>query len=474
MASTQLVNNHSCQEPMICSKYSLMVNIPASGRKNSISSDGSCTSASTACDDDYSVPPPCEPRNKVPCSTATAAQAQSTGVIAPELLRRDMNADIGISNRFYFNKSRHVLVHGLYPGVSIAGICHWANQFGQVECINIQRLQEGIALVSFFDVHCARHAVARWRMAGLVASECVPPPLPNSCEIPTCDWVVDFTTQPQANQYVADYLRSRYGNVITWMSDTPSGVLRVEFSNSGIALMARQELRQAPGPAGWSCVSPLSEACMLQSRQLAAYLTGTENDPAGANIQTGSPTCTPLVLKTLSPQSSNASSLQSPSPVTVEADVVTPQGQNNGALEKGTEAPDIRSNSKTNSTVNSTDSSVVAPIEEKNRIDPKPEMVKKDGRLSLIICNIPSKYTRKTLIKELDVAKTCDYFYLPINKNQKKKSSCNNAGYAFISFTDAAAVARFCARFQGARWKRFNSSDKCEMSYAPIQIQSSC
>jgi hypothetical protein len=73
----------------------------------------------------------------------------------------------------------------------------------------------------------------------------------------------------------------------------------------------------------------------------------------------------------------------------------------------------------------------------------------------LIIRNIPDHYARKTLLKSLDVAKTYDYFYF---ENGQPKH--------WICFHRCAAVLDSVLSFEENLWKRFNSSNKCEIDYA--------
>ena len=52
-----------------------------------------------------------------------------------------------------------------------------------------------------------------------------------------------------------------------------------------------------------------------------------------------------------------------------------------------------------------------------------PENVKADGRTTVMIKNIPNKYTLQALMEKIDEnhAKTYDFFYLPIDFRVKKE-----------------------------------------------------
>ena len=90
----------------------------------------------------------------------------------------------------------------------------------------------------------------------------------------------------------------------------------------------------------------------------------------------------------------------------------------------------------------------------------------KDTKTTVMIRNIPNKYTQKMLLAEVDTELQGKYnfFYLPIDfKNQ-----CN-VGYAFINLTDPLWILKLNEKFNGKRWSHFNSGKICEITYARIQ-----
>eukprot|EP00004_Rigifila_ramosa_P024663 TRINITY_DN721_c0_g1_i1.p1 TRINITY_DN721_c0_g1~~TRINITY_DN721_c0_g1_i1.p1 ORF type:complete len:752 (+),score=107.44 TRINITY_DN721_c0_g1_i1:330-2258(+) len=91
-----------------------------------------------------------------------------------------------------------------------------------------------------------------------------------------------------------------------------------------------------------------------------------------------------------------------------------------------------------------------------------------DSRTTLMIRNIPNKYTQRMLLATIDevpgLRGSYDFFYLPIDF----KNKCN-VGYAFINLLSQASVLQFYSAFQGARWEKFNSDKVCEVAYARIQ-----
>jgi hypothetical protein len=89
-----------------------------------------------------------------------------------------------------------------------------------------------------------------------------------------------------------------------------------------------------------------------------------------------------------------------------------------------------------------------------------------DLRTTLMIKNIPNKYSQTMLIESINRnhAMTFDFIYLPIDF----KNRCN-VGYAFINFVDFRYIPRFYKEFDGKKWEKFNSEKVCALSYARIQ-----
>ena len=90
----------------------------------------------------------------------------------------------------------------------------------------------------------------------------------------------------------------------------------------------------------------------------------------------------------------------------------------------------------------------------------------KDPRTTLMIKNIPNKYTIGTFLDEINVEfrNKYDIFYLPIDYGNK----CN-LGFAFINFVEPMHIIHFYELYRGKRWRRFNSEKICELVYAKIQ-----
>uniref|UniRef100_K3XVD0 RRM domain-containing protein n=1 Tax=Setaria italica TaxID=4555 RepID=K3XVD0_SETIT len=89
-----------------------------------------------------------------------------------------------------------------------------------------------------------------------------------------------------------------------------------------------------------------------------------------------------------------------------------------------------------------------------------------DTRTTLMIKNIPNKYTSKMLLAAIDELHkgTYDFFYLPIDF----KNKCN-VGYAFINMISPTHIISFYQAFNGKKWEKFNSEKVASLAYARIQ-----
>lgn len=91
-----------------------------------------------------------------------------------------------------------------------------------------------------------------------------------------------------------------------------------------------------------------------------------------------------------------------------------------------------------------------------------------DTRTSLMVRNIPNKYTQQMLLAEFAEnghgPGKIDFFYLPIDF----KNRCNR-GYAFINFVDYRDILPFHRQYYGKHWRAFNSDKICDVTYARIQ-----
>ncbi|KAG1358920.1 Protein terminal ear1 [Cocos nucifera] len=105
-----------------------------------------------------------------------------------------------------------------------------------------------------------------------------------------------------------------------------------------------------------------------------------------------------------------------------------------------------------------------------------------DSRTTVMIRNIPNKYSQKLLLNMLDnhcihcnekigeegeedePYSAYDFVYLPIDFNNK----CN-VGYGFVNLTSPEAAYRLYKAFHKQPWEVFNSRKICQVTYARLQ-----
>ena len=102
-------------------------------------------------------------------------------------------------------------------------------------------------------------------------------------------------------------------------------------------------------------------------------------------------------------------------------------------------------------------------------VDMKKVLNLEDKRTTIMIKNIPNKFTRDMLINIINqnFRGTYDLFILPTDSNKFK-----NFGYAFINFTNSYYIPYFYYMFNGNMWSCTNSKKVCEITYSKIQGKS--
>ena len=89
----------------------------------------------------------------------------------------------------------------------------------------------------------------------------------------------------------------------------------------------------------------------------------------------------------------------------------------------------------------------------------------KDTRTTVMIRNIPIKYTDEILIEALKEFKgKYDCLYMPFDYEKN-----GNKGYAFINFVNPLHILYFYEKFNGQKWLHFESSKICELNCAHFQ-----
>ena len=102
---------------------------------------------------------------------------------------------------------------------------------------------------------------------------------------------------------------------------------------------------------------------------------------------------------------------------------------------------------------------------EKQLIDIDEIISGKNPKTTLMIRNIPIKYTDEMLIKELrSFENKFDCIYMPYDFENS-----GNKGYAFINFVHPFHILLFYDKFQGKSWEHFESKKICELNFANFQ-----
>ena len=89
-----------------------------------------------------------------------------------------------------------------------------------------------------------------------------------------------------------------------------------------------------------------------------------------------------------------------------------------------------------------------------------------DKRTTLIIRNIPNKYTIPLLLIELNenFKNKFDTIYLPQDKIRD-----TNLGFGFINFINPFHLIPFYEEFMGKKWNFYNSQKRCFLAYSNYQ-----
>ena len=90
----------------------------------------------------------------------------------------------------------------------------------------------------------------------------------------------------------------------------------------------------------------------------------------------------------------------------------------------------------------------------------------RDKRTTLIIRNIPNKYTIALLLKELNknYENKFDIVYLP-----QDYINNSNLGFGFINFVNPLHLVLFYEEFMNKKWNYFNSKKRCSLAYSKYQ-----
>ena len=101
-----------------------------------------------------------------------------------------------------------------------------------------------------------------------------------------------------------------------------------------------------------------------------------------------------------------------------------------------------------------------------NDIDLMKILTQEDQRTTLMIKNVPNKFTKEHFLSIFNkrFEGKFNLFLLPTDVKEKK-----NYGYAFINFISSFYILNFYNTFHGKRWENTNSIKICEIVYSKIQ-----
>jgi len=86
------------------------------------------------------------------------------------------------------------------------------------------------------------------------------------------------------------------------------------------------------------------------------------------------------------------------------------------------------------------------------------------GHTTLVIRNMPSKYTKEAILQEWPPDGTFDFLYLPFNHKQRR-----TAGYVFMNFTSHGAALDFYKKWHGKVLQNHATTRKLSIRAAEIQ-----
>lgn len=111
------------------------------------------------------------------------------------------------------------------------------------------------------------------------------------------------------------------------------------------------------------------------------------------------------------------------------------------------------------------------PILNSKDFDIRIEKIFEHKKTTLMIKNIPNRYTKDMMLEMIDAKFKDEYnfFYLPIDFD----NNCN-VGYAFLNFIELDSIKEFYLEFNKKTWPHFKSDKIAEITYARIQGRDAC
>ena len=132
-----------------------------------------------------------------------------------------------------------------------------------------------------------------------------------------------------------------------------------------------------------------------------------------------------------------------------------------GGLRKTKSDPSVVSSSGNNSTTRHRSTKTASEF----TIDLDAVRSGEEKRRTIMVRNIPNRYTREVLLDDLqEFIGMFDFFYLPMDL-----SAHSNVGYAFINFAKADDLISFYLKFHKQKWRRHKSQKICEIAFGRLQ-----
>ncbi|KAJ0491087.1 putative RNA recognition motif domain, mei2-like RNA recognition, RNA-binding domain superfamily [Helianthus annuus] len=351
--------------------------------------------------------------------------------------------------------------------------------FGDVRAVQMEQLRNGLVTVHFYDLRHAtealnkiqeqhmqqQHRLRRHFDALTVSSPATPPPIP--LPLPAPGLLSGRVIWAQFAFPLAAGLPDRFNQ----------GTLIIT-SDSHVSAGAVREVFEAFGD-----VKEIREASMKKKQKLVEFYDTRAATKAVAAVNGQEINGTPVVVEFVRPTGHNNNNKlipDSPPPREVKP---LPCRKEISPMEKEVNSHcGVKKNMK----------SFNKPPEQWGRNKPwkghrynnrgkgDPRFLFKgdeDSRTTVMIKNIPNKYSQQLLLNMLDnhciqcnegddnqPLSSYDFVYLPIDFVNK----CN-VGYGFVNMTTPEATRRLYKAFNHQNWEVFNSKKICELSYARLQ-----
>lgn len=301
--------------------------------------------------------------------------------------------------------SRHIDIEGVTPSSSETDLLSILSPLGSIQCLDLQDLAYGHCIVSYYDL---RHAESAYKVC---------------CEYWDCHYLPSLPYPEYADFIVfQDYGSHRAEEIVEVMEDfgevkgymCSGSLICIQFYDTRAQSKAHSELSKLP------------------------WLEHYEDTVSTVDL-----VFLPYTPKTEPARRRNAEEELSNSTMS------SPGNRSDGEANEG----------KTE----------VETAAQTFGIDSDAILTGKDLRTSVMIKNIPNKYSQQLLLETIDkdFRGKYDFFYLPIDF----KNKCN-VGYAFLNFLSPTTIIPFLSQFKERKWELFNSSKVCEVTYGRIQGRS--